>query len=290
MSVAIPTYRRSETIVKTITQVLTLEYPPQQILVMDQTENHPEKTATKLSGMHRKGDIVWCRLPNPSIPAAMNVALIRSRCDIVLYLDDDIDITSEVAREHLAGHVESNAMVVVGRIMQPWHEQSNYGWKSGKFDFTSDTPRYINCAMAGNMSVNREQAIDVGGFDENFVRVAYRFEDDFAHRVTSRGGGIYYYPAASITHMKLEQGGTRTFGNHLTTLKPNHSVGAYYFFMRSPGVKYRIWNVCKRLLGASMTKHHLRRPWWIPVTFVSEISGFIWALRLYMKGPQYLNR
>lgn len=36
------------------------------------------------------------------------------------------------------------------------------------------------------------------------------------------------------------------------------------------------------------TRHHLRRPWWIPVTFFAEGLGFLWALSLALRGPRLL--
>jgi GT2 family glycosyltransferase len=270
--------------------VLSLVHKPDEILVLDQTEKHNKTTESKLSAMHNTGEIIWRRLSTPSIPQAMNIALIQSDCDIVLFLDDDVEITSEVAKEHIGGHNISNATVVVGKIKQPWQDEELENLHgTHNFCFTSDIPKFIDCAMAGNMSVNREKAIEIGGFDENFVRVAYRFEDEFAQRVTSKGGEIYYHPAASIRHLKVNEGGTRSFGNHLTTIKPYHSVGAYYYFLRAPGVKHRLWNVIKRLINAGVTRHHFKKPWWIPVTVISELSGLVWAMRLYMNGPRYIR-
>ncbi len=290
LAVAIPTYRRGGLLIKTIKQILSLKQRPDQILVLDQTERHTKETESKLEAMQTEGDIVWQRLSTPSIPQAMNIALIESDCDIVLFLDDDIEITSELVKEHIEGHKNSNAVVVVGKIKQPWHHQDVGGAKyKQNFGFTSDVSKYINSAMAGNMSVNRTKAIEIGGFDENFVRVAYRFEDEFAQRVANEGCQIYYHPAASICHLKFSEGGTRTFGNHLTTIKPDHSVGAYYFFLRAPGVRHRGWNVIKRLINANLTRHHFKKPWWIPVTIISELSGIVWAVRLYLKGPRYIN-
>jgi GT2 family glycosyltransferase len=290
LSVAIPTYRRGGSLVNTISQVLALEHGPDQILVLDQTERHTEETASKLGVLHNRGDIVWQRLDKPSIPRAMNIALTKADSDIVLFLDDDIEITSEIVREHLEGHKKSNAPVVVGKIMQPWHGNLGDLQNNKNCTFTTDNPEYVISAMAGNMSVNRKEAIEVGGFDENFVRVAYRFEDDFAQRILQEDGKIYYQPTASILHIKLSEGGTRAFGHHLTTIRPYHSVGAYYFFLRSPGVKHRMWNVLKRLINASVTKHHLHKPWWIPITVISEISGIAWAVYLCLKGPSYINK
>ncbi len=287
--VAIPTYRRGESTLNLLNQLSSLEHRPEQIIVVDQTESHKKETDTKLNAMHRNGEIIWQRLSRPSIPRAMNFALTESDCDIVLFLDDDIEITSEIVNEHIIGHKKSDATVVVGKVRQPWHKQYDTTRQSHNNIFATDKPRYVDSAMAGNMSVDRNEAVGIGGFDENFVRVAYRFEDDFAHRIVRQGGKIYYHPTASILHMKLVEGGTRAFGHHLTTMKPDHSVGAYYFLLRSPGVKHRTRSVLKRLVCSGLTKHHLKKPWWIPATIISEIAGIAWAAHLYIKGPRYIK-
>lgn len=282
LSVAIPTYRRSEAIVNTISQVLTLKHRPEQILVLDQTERHSKEAKSKLTALQERGDIIWQRLNAPSIPRAMNIALVECASDIVLFLDDDIEITSEIVYEHIQAHKQKNALVVIGKIRQPWHKDN--------FAVTREEAKFVNCAMAGNMSVKRKEAIEVGGFDENFVRVAYRFEDEFAQRIARAGGQIYYHPDASLSHLKINEGGTRAFGNHLTTIKPYHSVGAYYFYLRAPKMKHRVWIVTRRLITTSLTRHHLKKPWWIPITFASELLGMLWAIRLYVKGPRYINK
>src|SRR6185369_12123650 len=109
----------------------------------------------------------------------------------------------------------------------------------------------------------REDALALGGFDENFVRVAYNFEREFADRWRAAGGTIQFTPEAAIRHLKAAAGGTRSFGEHLTTAFPAHSVGAYYFLLRSPLAKHRLRAFAARLVRSVVTRHHLRRPWWI---------------------------
>jgi GT2 family glycosyltransferase len=143
--------------------------------------------------------------------------------------------------------------------------------------------------MGGNFSINRRLALDLGGFDENFVHVAYRFEAEFAERVLATGRRIFFEPDASIRHLKAERGGTRSYGHHLTTIRPSHSVGAYYFLLRSNKVSRRLLNLLRRPFRAIRTKHHATHPWWIPVTLASEGMGLVWAVFLYFRGPRLLN-
>ena len=143
--------------------------------------------------------------------------------------------------------------------------------------------------MGGNFSVRRDIALRLGGFDEQFVRVAYNFEAEFAYRLRRGGHQIYYEPAALIHHLRVSGGGTRTFGDHLRSHRPNHAVGAYYFILRT----WSGWQSLVRFLGRPLraigSRHHLRRPWWIQSTVVAELSGMAWALVLAAQGPRCLT-
>jgi hypothetical protein len=91
-----------------------------------------------------------------------------------------------------------------------------------------------------------------------------------------------------VYHLALPTGGTRAHGHHLRTLLPRHSVGAYYFLMktRQPGWRRQVlW----RPIRAVRTRHHLRRPWWIPATLVAELRGFLLARRLLRNGERLID-
>jgi hypothetical protein len=134
--------------------------------------------------------------------------------------------------------------------------------------------------------VRRDLALALGGFDENFVKVAYRFEAEFAHRWRGGGRRIRYAPAACLHHLKVASGGTRSYGEHLTTWRPDHAVGAYYYGLRTGAVG----EFLGRPLRAVATRYHLRRPWRIPATLVAELRGMAWAIGLYLRGPRLLRR
>jgi GT2 family glycosyltransferase len=137
--------------------------------------------------------------------------------------------------------------------------------------------------------VKRAVALGLGGFDENFVHVAYRFEAEFCDRALSAGERIVFEPGASIRHLRVASGGTRSYGEHLTTVKPSHAVGAYYYLLRARRVRHRFGAILWRMIRSVRTRHHLRHPWWIPGTLFAELWGLLWALRLYFGGPRLLG-
>lgn len=285
ITVAIPTFRREQALIDTIDSLLRLEPNAAEILVLDQTAEHTPHVNDVLGGWNASGQIRWLRFSEPSIPRTMNQGLVEARSDIVLFLDDDIVPFPELVAAHVNAHRNGHKLVA-GRVLQPWDgDVSGASWEAKKFASTEN--REIEGFMGGNFSVRRREALSIGGFDENFVRVAYHFEREFADRWRARGGAIHFCPDAAIRHLKAASGGTRTFGEHLTTFFPAHSVGAYYYLLRSQRAERRVREFLARPLRSIMTRHHLRRPWWIPVTLVAELTGMLWALTLYARGPRY---
>lgn len=286
LSVVIPTYRREQVLVDTIEAVRALTPSPAEIIVVDQTPTHEPVVTERLQELDGTRAIRWIRSSEPSITKAMNTGLLAAASDLVLFLDDDIKPFPELIAAHLEAHRAQDATIVAGRVLQPWHRDVDTG-PDEPFHFASRTPRWIDAFMAGNASVRRDRVLTLGGFDENFVRVAYNFEAEFAHRVRAAGEKIYFEPAAGIDHLKVSAGGTRAYGEHLTTIRPDHAVGAYYYILRSWG-RSGLLRLFRRLFRAAATRHHLRHPWWIPLTLAAEIRGLAWALRLALAGPKLI--
>jgi GT2 family glycosyltransferase len=289
LSVVIPTYHREKVLLDTIKHLLKLECPPVEILVVDQTEQHEEKTFKALSMLNEEGSIRWIRLGEPSIPHAMNIGLLAASQDIVLFLDDDIIPEPGLIQAHLDAHHATGAEVIAGRVIQPWQKGKDYSAVE-PFSFASVQPKWVDEFMGGNFSVQRNIALEVGGFDENFVGAAYRFEAEFAYRIRRAGHRIYFEPDSCIHHLREKSGGTRSYGEYLTSFKPDHPVGAYYYFLRTWSGVDSLISLITRPLRAVISRHHLRRPWWIPATLIAELSGMIWAIILYFNGPRYIER
>lgn len=290
VSVVIPTYQRERVLVETIDHLLRLEVSPAEILIVDQTERHEPGTYRELAGLEREGRIRWLRLSDPSVTHAMNVGLDKARNDIVLFLDDDIIPGAELIAAHARAQAQEACNIVAGQVLQPGEEPSAEAATDAQFRFCSVRRRHISELMGGNFSIKRRVALELGGFDENFVHVAYRFEAEFASRALAAGEKILFEPEASIRHLKASTGGTRAYGEHLTTIKPSHSVGEYYYLLRSKATSRRALKILARPLRAIRTRHHLAHPWRIPGTLVAETWGFLWAVALAARGPRLIER
>jgi len=283
IAIAIPTLGRDEILLDTIQKLLELNPRADEIIIVDQSDSHSEKTSYHLERWHKHGDIQWIRIKYKSITNAMNIALRKAISDRVLFLDDDIIPDHRLLLEHINSSSNNPYAIIAGRVLQPWH----FG-KEDSFDepflFNGLEKREVHSFMGGNVSIPRLEAIRVGGFDTNFIRVAYHFEAEFAYRWKCHGNKIFYEPNALIHHLKTERGGTRSFGSHLTTIKPDHSVGRHYYYLCRYTLTRALFRSFKAIIKSIVTKHHLRNPLWIPATISSEIIGFAWAILLWNSG------
>ena len=288
LTVAIPTYGREEILIQTVKNFLDMPSPPAEILVLDQTPVHTPSVIKTVESLESEGKIRWLKIPQPSIAGSMNLGLIEACCEIVLFVDDDVFPEPGLLYAHVTAHKTTGASLIAGRVIQPWQEGIDFS-ADEHFHLASLKPGWVNEFIGCNFSVQRRKAIALGGFDENFVRVAYRYEAEFAHRWIRAGEKIYFEPSACIHHLKVKRGGTRSFGDHLTTFKPDHAVGAYYYIFQTWVGWKSFFEFLYRPLRSVVTRHHLRHPWWIPATFIAEISGICWAFALHLRGPRYMH-
>ncbi|MFI5295186.1 MAG: glycosyltransferase family 2 protein [Thermodesulfovibrionales bacterium] len=292
ISIVIPTYGREEVLVQTLNQLLSLRVRAGALLVVDQTVKHEIPTEKRLQEWSTDGIIQWIRLKIPSIPKAMNTGLIEAKTNYVLFLDDDIIPVDNIVSVYAAVMNELSdpgVWCIAGQVRQPGEEELNGEESGGRFLFNSGRRSFISDVMAGNLCVVRGRALEIGGFDENFMGVAYRFETEFAQRVIRAGGKIIFEPKASIQHLRIASGGTRTYGNHLTSSSPYHGVGDYYFALRQGISLKTLIYMLRRPFREVMTRFHLRHPWWIPVKFTGEMRAMLLALLLYLRGPRYIS-
>lgn len=296
VTVAIPTYERGEWLVRTL-QALHAQAEGAELLAIDQTPEHPREVAEALAQIERQGQARIVRRSPPSITAAMNTALLEARRPLVLFLDDDVLPAPGLIAAHARAHSDERIWAVAGQVLQPgqepgvparpWSTQGLHAYLD--FPFWSSVSAEIANGMAGNLSVRVARALQIGGFDANFLGVAYRFETEFCRRLVRAGGRIAFEPAASLRHVQAPRGGTRSAGRHECSPSPLHGVGDYYFALREGRGRERLAYLLRRPLREVSTRFHLRHPWWLPVKLLGEARALALALRLHARGPRLLS-
>lgn len=287
VTIAIPTLDRGPVLLDTLRSLLALPHRAAEILVVDQTKNHPSAVSHELDAMARRGEIRWTRLPAPSVPHAMNFALREATHDLVLFLDDDIVPSAALIAAHERAH-ETGVWAVVGQILQPGQSPCHAADPHGgvlrdlEFPFNHDAACDVENVMAGNLSVDRRRALSIGGFDENFTGAAYRFETDFARRIVAAGGRIRFAPEATIGHLHVPSGGIRSHGDHRRSMSPAHAAGDYYFArLHVPQFgRYAL----RRFVSNVFTRWHLRHPWFLLPKAIGEVRGYLLSRKLVARG------
>ena len=283
LTIAIPTYNRGTILVETIARLLELDPRADAIVIADQTKEHPPDVERQLRAWHERGDIAWLRLDTPSIPRSMNDALLAATTPLVLFFDDDIIPATDIVHAHAAAHADAAIWAVAGQVLQPGEEpQDAPSTDDLRFRFNGTRGAFVNNVMAGNLSVKRERALGIGGFDENFTGAAYRFETDFAMRIAAAGGKVWFEPRASLRHLALSTGGLRSYGDHRSAPVPAHSAGDYYFALHHAP---RFWAYAvRRVVQNVATRYLATHPWLIPGKLIGETRGLLLARKLHRKG------
>ena len=300
ISIVIPTYNRAKILLESLTELLNISGAA-EIIVVDQTKHDEQSSAFKqLTELHNTQAIKWLRIKQPSIPNAMNQGLLHANSEWVLFLDDDSRAIPDLLDEYTKYIKHHKAPAFVGQVLQPGETPvklaKNYSagrgiFKDLGFKFNTDTDHEISNCIACNLLVNRNDATKCGGFDIQFVSVAYRFETEFIKRLERTCGKTAMFASrARVNHLKLSSGGTRSkVENFLVSPQPDHSVGDYYFgLVEAKGVE-RIRYITKRFFSSPVARFYLRKPWWIPIRLVGEFRGLIWAVKLYSRGPRLIT-
>lgn len=300
LSVVIPTYNRGEVLLNTLNALLQQSSMPMSIIVVDQTQYATDDPVfLMLKEWHKKDKINWLRLPEPSIPKAMNQGLLLAKSDYVLFLDDDIEIADDFITQHQLAISSYDGPAHVGQVIQPWQKAEDVKYdpvlkgldQDLNFPFHSTRQAEIINCMAGNLCVNRQQAIGAGGFDEHFVGAAYRFETEFCRRLCRYAKQPFQFkPEASLYHLHLSSGGTRAkMKTHLTSRSSFHSSGDYYFALREGEGANCLIYILARFFGSVKAKFYLKQPWWVPVRLLGEFNGLVDAIKRYRSLPRYIN-
>ncbi len=297
ISLVIPTYRRGDILIRTLDWLGQLDPPPMEILIVDQTEEYPSEVDQELTRRETQGDFRRIRFSPPSIPQAMNTGLREAKGAVVLFVDDDVVPAPDLVAAHAARHGGAYA-AVCGQVLQPGEipdPEANRGPRGEgfradlDFRFCGTQEAEVTNVISCNLSVDRAAALAIGGFDEQFMGSAYRYETDFARRLVAAGHRIRFAPEASIRHLRLSTGGTRSHGDHLARPSPLHSVGDYYFALRHAHGAERAAYLAQRLFRETANRYCMRHPWKLPRKLASERKALAWARQLNRAGPRLIS-
>lgn len=230
-SVVIPTVGRSEALGDTIASVLACDPLPKELLVVDGSE---DRSADEIVSGFADAPIPVTHHYSPrGLTIQRNRGLAASSGDVIVFLDDDVDLESDVFAHLGRAYEDPNVLGATGRVIEPdagrvvgkessWKRFLFGGGTEGGFTRFGYPRRIIDLNeqdvefMQGCfMTVRRDPGIKVG-FDENMTGYALAEDEDFSYRLTRRGR-IRFIPSAVVRHKNLGFGTRdgRTFGRQV---------------------------------------------------------------------------
>jgi GT2 family glycosyltransferase len=298
VSVLIPTYNRFVALRQTLADLGAQTRPPDEIIVVDQSrdeQGRPLDRGAELADVPRLR-YIYQAIPNAQ--KARNRAIGEARGEILILIDDDMRLPPEFVASHLRNYADDPHLDgVSGQVLLPGQQPTAelpaaMAWPANGWMFLP--PNYAQRCPAinwpsCNASVRRAVAIQVGGFDENFVRTWFD-DSEFSWRLHRHGARVDFDPAASAVHLQVPSGGRRPRGRNRFVWADTESWGVmFYFWRKCFGVRpvwRHVWWYVRHFL---CRKALLCRPHWLAVNVYHLLAGYRWAGRRLRQPPPYLQ-
>ena len=292
--VAIPTYNREQVLIDTIAQVLAQEPLADEVLVIDQTAAHEPETEAFLRQHADVGNIRWVKQSPPNLPGARNRALAETKCDVLIFIDDDVELPEDFVEKHRRNYAEPQVVAVAGRIVQPGLSvQARKKWPpimDHRFFSLGSTDRKEGIASfrGCNHSLRVCSVIEIGGYDTNYIGWAWGEEADVAIRLWKTGGTIVFDPDASLKHLTLPTGGCRLIKNNKSVPEWQISFPPTYFAIRHLFPNRWFWYglFVGNVRCSIFRKDNVFHPWRLPWAVLSYGYSFLLATWLCMRGSK----
>jgi O-antigen biosynthesis protein len=221
VSIVIPSRDKVELLSRCVSSLLeNTDYPAYEILIVDNQSVEPE-THSCYSRLLDTGHVRILDFPGPfNYSAANNFGAAQARGELVLFLNNDVEITRPDWLDELAGWALYSPIGIVGaRLLRENGTIQHAGIVIGLGGFAGHTfenhPRhtynifgstawYRNyLAVTGACMIMRMKTFDeLGGFDENFILCGS--DVDICLRSWQKGYRVVYNPFAELIHYESQ--------------------------------------------------------------------------------------
>ncbi len=209
ISIVIPSHNRREQLSRALRHIARLDYPADLLEVIVVLDGCTDGSARQLAelGPSFPFELRWLEQPQGGPSVARNAGVLAANHEYILFLDDDVMATVNLAKEHCRALQQNPQTVIVGTMSRPydsrgpvWLRWEEYMLEkqyseilNGEYKFT---PRQF---YTGNCSLKRDWVIQAGMFDESFkryedVELAYRLYKMSLQFIFEPGAIAYHYP------------------------------------------------------------------------------------------------
>lgn len=307
VSVIVPSFNRQPHLLQTARDLLAQDYPRLEIVVVDQNRGGWSEWRDAYDEVRRDPRVDWIESEPVGVVPIRNMAVERSRGELLLFVDDDVRIFDRsFVRHHVERYRDESVVAVCGRELTPQHHRA--GWHEHPleeegakvspvdgealledvldFSRASEAPREIPVFSTCNGSIRRSAFLAVGGFDEHFRGPSYGDDADLALRLAGQGFRIVYDPRPWLVHLRAPAGGLRfrdpanRFGEAEKALSGlivalRHGRGRSFWRLLYG------WGIRRTFL----LRQNVRRPWRQPGIALGFARAWLEARRAVAEGP-----
>lgn len=261
LSVVVATFNRAETLRETIRRLADQELDPacyEVIVVDDGSSDHTQQVVAELIPAV-PFQLSYLHHANHGMGYTNNRGLRLARAPVVLLIADDIFMSRQALRAHLAmheAHADPEVAVLGGVVQSPELNQSVFlrTWDSFRYsdlEGQSELPYYRFWVC--NISAKRDFLLGAGGCLEHRGRAgaASHLDTEFGYRLHQRGLRILFCPQALGYHhhvVSLPQACARAYEMGLNfeefrSYVPEPEIPVVYHFIgwRTVGDHLRTW-------------------------------------------------
>lgn len=199
----IPTILRYDYISRSIESLKNCEFPPREIIVVDQTPASLRKPQV-YEPYVSQGMLRVFYLDEPGQCISRNLAIREARTNWLLFFEDDTEAWPGMMMEHKYMMEHSLADVSTGVSLAPWKDESYIPHRNRRY-------HVADVLATGNCFMKRETALEVNGLHPAFDR-GPGADDDLGRRLFMAGKLIVFNYKAIQTHHKASEGGMRVHG------------------------------------------------------------------------------
>lgn len=234
ITVVIGTFNRLRVVNTLINQLKNIS--DIEVLVFDQSD---EKNYQLLKrSFPKKSNFKLYHLDKPSGVQFLNLGWQKAQAPIVLYFDDDVEITEKTISAHLRAYKDFNVKVVAGRVINDNEEVKERETLVGKIqwfgavihkNFSSKINAFSDFPYGCNMSYRKEALAEIGGFDQDLRPPVQSYNEvDIGYRINKRWpGSLLFEPDALVYHHRYPSGGVRSYDSK--TLAASNTFNYGYF-------------------------------------------------------------
>ncbi len=301
-TVIVPTYRRFEPLLDTVSDLLSQRDAEYEVIVVDQNTEWPENLVLDKDCLQNNSKIKWFEHFPPGVVNARNHAVRHASGDVIIFVDDDVRIESETfIANHLALYQNPSVDAVTGaelylntkeldafrssNIESTEVSTSDKLWeKLSPLEQVLTFPRNIMetvlvCSFCTcNASIRRIAFNKVGGFDKAFIGNSYGDDYDLAIRLWKTGSRILYSPNPWLIHLQVPSGGLRMKDKKNQSSEFERAASSALFFFRHATFQWSWHLLYHHLLRKTVfRKDNVIHPWRQPAAWLGLFQAFIYA-------------